>query len=136
MWKFSLKCGNMLGNMEICLEIWKYAWKYGNMLGNQNIVWFSWKSFHYLSQVTTCRRPDHYCFSEPHFAAPTIYSISMDVVFPTRPPPISSQKYIFDTNATNVQNLIMISDPGACSNIVGRPKSRSLLSIFIFSLLG
>ena len=86
--------GNMLGNMEICLEIWKYAWKYGN----QNIVWFFWKSFHYLSQVTTCRRPDHYCFSEPHFAAPTIYSISMDVVFPTRPPPISSQKYIFDTN--------------------------------------
>ena len=96
--KSSWKCGNFLWNVEICLEIWKYAWKYGNMLGNQNIVWFSWKSFHYLSQVTTCRRPDHYCFSEPHFAAPTIYSISMDVVFPTRPPPILSQKYIFDTN--------------------------------------
>ena len=42
MWKFALKCGNMLGNMEICLEIcleikplaWALSWEYG---------WMEWK---------------------------------------------------------------------------------------------
>ena len=38
----------------------------------QDAEWF----LHYLSHVTTYLRLDHYCFSEPPFPPPTIYSIS------------------------------------------------------------
>ena len=65
-------------------------WKYETLKYGKKEIWKSphtvvcWKSFHYLSQVTTCRRPDHYCFSEPHFAAPTIYPSSICSIFSTR----------------------------------------------------